>query len=148
MVDFLSLFKGLSDGRDAVVEHERKDQIRKDVTEVVDIEEGIASIRSEGLDLSILAHDDESSQDHQQDWDEPYSDSDDLQWFGLRYALEWKSSPRDKEKTEPELESIQDSHIGEKFGEGFASHDALGDGDSEQVDGYGHSRKQFPSLSV
>lgn len=141
LVDFLSFFERLRNGGDAVVEHKGKDQIRKEVSKVFYIEEGIPSIRSECLNFPVLAHNDESSKDHEEDWNKPDSDCDDLQWFSLGYALEGKCSPRNEEKAEPEFEGIQDSHIGKEFGEGLASHNALRDGNSKQIDGYGQSRK-------
>ena len=55
----------LGDCWQAVMEEEGEDQIGEDVSEVLEVSEGVATFGLEGLDLSILTDYDQCSDDHE-----------------------------------------------------------------------------------
>jgi len=68
--------------------------------------------------------------------------------FGFLDAFEGKGSPRKEEDGEPEVEGTDDRHISQKFGQNVASHDALGNGNSQKIDRNRKHRNDPPFLSI
>ena len=57
-----------------MMKHKRKDKVREDISKELNIEHKVPIFRREILNSIVLYHDNDSTDNHKSDWNEPHND--------------------------------------------------------------------------